>query len=98
MKVVAAEKMENCFDGDFVYKYIFDSQWTREAIMALDALGRLRFYEDFPKPMFQLACPDDIFIKGVQGTFECRVIYARDGTRVKKSEFEARFTGVIHSF
>lgn len=95
MKVILKEELENCFDGDFVIKFSFDTQWIKETIQSLKALGQLTYYESFPKPMFQLECPDGSFIKGVQGTNECRVIYARDLTSEDRIVFNKRFEEII---
>ena len=85
--------MENCFEGDFVFKYVFDTAWTKEAIKNMEALGELRYYESFPRPMFQVKCSDGTIIKGVQGTGECRVIFPRNAPAAVKAKkcFEEAF-------
>ena len=98
MKITREDKLENCFDGDFVIQYTFDSQWTNEAIQALKVLGQLKYYKSFPKPMFQLTCPDGIFVKGVQGLSECRVIYNRGGSDEARKRFERSFEDSINPF
>ena len=98
MKMINREIIDNCFEGEFVIKYIFDSTWTRDKIKALDMMGRLKYYESFPKPMFQLTCSDGIIIKGVQGTNECRIIYAYDRQGEAKTNFEKRLEEIINSF
>ena len=95
MKIIAEEKMENCFESDFVFKYFIDTQWTKEAIEALDSLGHLRYYDSFPKPMFHIQCFDGTIMKGVQGTNECRVIFSRDGPDMAKKSFKQRFEEVL---
>ena len=91
MKIVAGEKQENCFDGDFVFKYFFDAKWTAETIKIMEAFGRLRYYDSFPKPMFHVQCADGTTIKGLQDTDECRVIFDRNGPDKAKELFEKRF-------
>ena len=98
MKITHKDKLANCFDGDFVVQYTFDSPWTKDAILSLKALGQLTYYDSFPKPMFQLACADGIFVKGVQGTSECKVIYNRDDPEEAKERFEERFEDSIIPF
>ena len=98
MKIIAREKIENCFEGDYVAKYIFDCQWTKENIHALRELGHFRYYGSFPKPMFQIICFDGSIIKGVQGTCECRVIHARAGPDEADRRPEDRFEDIIKSF
>ena len=97
MKIIARERAENCLDGEFAVKYVFDAPWTREMIQALGTLGRLRYYDSFPRPMFHLACPDGSIVKGVQGVGECRVIYARDGSGAAGTHFKERFEAAIDS-
>ncbi|MCL1917729.1 MAG: hypothetical protein FWG14_05370 [Peptococcaceae bacterium] len=91
MKIISSEKMENCFDGDFVFKYIFDAGWTREDIIRMEAWGSLRYYESFPRPMFQVTCSDGTIIKGVQNDPACRIIFPRATPAAARENFEARF-------
>jgi hypothetical protein len=98
MRIIAKDILENCLDGDFVIQYTFDVIWSKDAIQALGALGQLKYYASFPKPMFQLTCPDGSFIKGVQGTSECRVIYARDMSEDDKMRLENSFTEAIKQY
>ena len=88
--------MENCLEGDFVFKYTFDEVWTKEAITNnMERLGQLRYYETFPRPMFQIKCSDGTIIKGVQGTGECRVIFPREDPEKARSHFEEAFREIF---
>ena len=91
MKIIAAEKDQNCFDGEFVFKYFIDTLWTKESIMYMNSLGQLKYYKSFPKPMFEVRCFDGTIIKGVEGTGECRVIFSRDEPTKAKENFEKIF-------
>ena len=91
MRIIAEEKIENCFEHEFVFKYVFDAKWTKETIKAMEALGKLRYYESFPKPMFHLTFLDSTIVKGVQDTDECRVTFPRVGTTEAKKRFEKIF-------
>ena len=91
MKIIAEEKMDNCFESDFVFKYTFDTLWTKKAIKNIGELGQLHYYKSFPKPMFRVRCLDGTIIKGVQGTGECRVIYPRETPTKAKKHFEELF-------
>lgn len=95
MRIISANKAENCIDGDFVYKYKFDCAWTKESIQELKVLGQLKYYGSFPKPMFQLILSDGTSVKGVQGTDECRVIYNRDDFDETKKRLENRFEDIF---
>ena len=94
MRIVNRERVANCFESEFVYKYFFDMGWTEDAIKSMEAMGYLRYYADFPKPMFQVQCPDGTVIKGVQDTSECRVIFSRDGPDAARRHFEDCFNGL----
>jgi len=95
MKITNKEKKDNCFDGDFVSQVSFDEVWTKEAILRLEVLGNLKYYESFPRPMFQLNCPCGSFIKGVQGTNDCRIIHARNSTSETRERLLNRFEEII---
>ena len=91
MRITAKEKMENCFEHEFVFKYIFDTNWTKDTIKAMEALGKLRYYESFPRPMFHLTFFDYTIVKGLQDTEECRVTFPRIGTAEAQKRFETIF-------
>ena len=88
MRITGSVKQDNCLASGFVYKYFFDEEWTRDAIQSMAALGDLRYYADFPRPMFQVNCSDGTVVKGVQNTNECRVIFSRDGPDAAVKRFE----------
>jgi hypothetical protein len=91
MKIIDCKKAENCLDGEFIYKYYLDTQWTKESIKKLGLFGTLRYYESFPKPMFQVGCPDGTVIKGLESEKEFRIIFPRSNPAFAKENFEAQF-------
>ena len=95
MKILATEKAENCFESDFVFKYLLDKSWTKRSIKDMASLGQLLYYKSFPKPMFQVRCVDGTIIKGVQGTDECRVIFPRNEPTKAKEYFEEVFVSIL---
>ena len=95
MKIIECEKMENCFEDEFVFKYLFDASWTEEIIQTMQALGTLRYYKSFPRPMFQVTCSDGTIIKGVERDTECRVIFPRAGSAAARKNFETRFSDIF---
>jgi len=95
MKIIECKKMENCFDGDFVFKYYFDTYWTKEYIKMMKAFGELRYYESFPKPMFQINCTDGTVIKGLQTEKECRIIFSRINPVSAQKSFETKFYEIM---
>jgi len=96
--IVKCNKVENCFEGDFIINCIFDTAWTKGSIYALKALGQLRYYDSFPKPMFQLISGNGIIVKGVQGLGECKVIYNRKSTDGERVMFMKSFSETIHIY
>ena len=91
MKIVAVEKIDNCFEDEFVFKYVFNGIWTKEVINSVTGLGKPLYYDSFPRPMFQFNCPDGTVIKGLQETDECRVIFPRGKPDEAKIGFEEVF-------
>ena len=87
MNIIETSIVETCINGDFVVRYVFDMPWTADAIQAMHHLGRLRYYASFPRPMFQLTCNDIAIVKGVQGMYECRIIYSRSVTDESRRKF-----------
>ena len=75
MKILDRCKLEDCFDGSAVYQYEFADLWDAPRIRALARLGKLDYYADFPRPLFRVASPSGLFIKGLAGTNLCRVIF-----------------------
>jgi hypothetical protein len=74
MRIVAIEKLADCFDGSSVYLYHFDQPWTQPAIMRLAALGTLDYFADFPRPFYRLRGAGGLQAKGVKGERHCRVV------------------------
>jgi hypothetical protein len=91
VRIAAKKKMENCFEHEFVFKYIFDAKWTKETIHAMGTFGKLRYYESFPTPMFHITFLDSTIIKGLLDADECRVTFPRIGTAEAKNRFETIF-------
>jgi hypothetical protein len=91
MKIIDCKKAENCLEGEFIYKYYFDTEWNKELIKSMEGFGLLRYYESFPKPMFQIGCPDGTIIKGLESEKECRIIFPRRDPAPAKENFEAQF-------
>jgi hypothetical protein len=91
MKIISCEKAENCFESDFVYIYFFDTEWTKDSIKGMKIFGTLTYYETFPRPMFQVKCPDNTIIKGVQGEKECRIIFSRKDPAGAQESFDSRW-------
>lgn len=91
MRIVKCTKVEDCFNGSSVYSYEFDESWNLSLIRLLEALGKLQYYADFPRPLFRITSPGGLFIKGVDGDTACRVIYPREGGEEARNRFESQF-------
>lgn len=91
MKIIETCTIEDCFDGSRVLGYTFDSPWTREEIVRLEALGDVDYFPDFPRPYFRLRTSHGAQVKGVQGDRTCRAIFPKDESGVAKHVFERLF-------
>ncbi len=92
MKIVAVEKLEDCFDGSVIYGYTFDVPWAYDGIAYLRRLGELDYFPEFPRPFFRLRGTAGLQIKGVEGECTCRAIFPRTGKEERIKEFEECFT------
>lgn len=77
MHIVDAVKLEDCFDGSAVYRYLFASAWTRENILALRRFGEVQYFPSFPRPYFRVQSPQGLIAQGVEGESSCRVTFPR---------------------
>jgi len=91
MKIINCKKAENCLYGEYIYQYTLDTNWTKESIKRMGVFGTLHYYECFPKPMFQIYCPDGTVIKGLESEKKCRIIFPRREPLSAKEDFETRF-------
>ncbi len=87
MRIVQVKKVEDCFDGSSVYRYWFDTPWTRDAIMGLKALGDLEYFADFPRPFFRVCGHRGLHVKGVEGEDNCQAIFPKQGKEEIQNEF-----------
>ena len=91
MKVIATEKIEDCFDGSRVYRYQFDQPWSAPSILQLQQVGSLQFFPDFPRPFFRLHTDAGVQITGVGDEDSCRVVFPNLNQAQLKQELEAWF-------
>ncbi len=91
MTIVSARKVEDCFDGSRVVRYTFDETFTPQRIRALEALGELDHFPDFPRPLFRVRLPGGAEIKGIGGTAECQVVFPSARRETMQSSFEHHF-------
>ena len=91
MRIIKAEKIEDCFDGSRIFLYSFEDCWNEVEINKLQKLGKLEYFRDFPRPFFRLITKDGMQVKGVEGDVSCRVIFPSDEQNVIKQAFEEFF-------
>ncbi len=92
MKLLRAVRVEDCFDGSSVYRYFFDSVWSREEIRRLGELGRLDYYPDFPRPFFRVVGPGGAQLRGVEGERSCQVVLPRQDRQEVIERLERHFS------
>ena len=95
MNIIASNKIENCLSGESVFNYQVDANWSVETIVLLEELGRLRYYNSYPTPMFHVSCSDGTFIKGIEGASEFKVIFDKNNHGKAKERFEKLFRKVF---
>jgi len=93
MRIADVKRVEDCFDGSRVMRYFFDAPWTAAAIRRLAPLGRLEYFDDFPRPLFCVTLADGAEIKGVEGDSDCQVVYPREN----RERIQARIEGCFEA-
>ncbi len=77
MQIVKRIKVEDCFDGSTVYVYHLSEPWTEQSAQRLATLGHFQYFADFPRPLFRLRTDTGLFVNGVAGACDCRVVLPR---------------------
>jgi len=93
MKILSREKIEDCFDGSAVYVYGLSEPWTEQSARRLGALGHFQYFADFPRPLFRLRTAAGLFVNGLAGASDCRVVLPRTNREQARSELEAMIVG-----
>ncbi len=88
MKILARTPVEDCFDGSAVYTYEVSEPWTSDNVRCLARLGTFEFFADFPRPLFRLRTDDGLFVNGVAGARDCRVVLPRTRRDAVQRQFE----------
>ena len=71
-----SNKVEDCFDGSFIYEYRLEEPITEELIRILGKkLGRLEYFGDFPRPFFRILAEGGMQVKGVEGERTLQVVF-----------------------
>jgi hypothetical protein len=89
MKVISATRLEDCFDGSSVYRLGFAQAWSRPAVLALAAAGKLDYFTEFPRPFFRLRGEEGFEIRGVEGETQCRLILPHKNGEEVRARVEA---------
>lgn len=96
MKILAAQRIEDCFDGSRVYRYQFDQRWSAQSIHCLGQLGELQYFPDFPRPYFRLRTRQGAHVSGLGDDDACRVVYPHKDQDQLKREMESWFASTHH--
>jgi hypothetical protein len=95
MRKIDAVIMEDCLKGALTLLYSFDKPWTKIDILKLSSLGKVDYFEDFPRPYFRFISSDDVQMKGVEGENTCRVIYPAGNRDEIRAEFETKLEKIL---
>jgi hypothetical protein len=93
MKILNRVKIEDCFDGSAVYVYELSEPWTEPRARRLAALGHFQYFADFLRPLFRLRTEAGLFVNGVAGARDCRVVLPRTNREHVQRELEAMLVG-----
>jgi hypothetical protein len=80
-RVLAIERLEDCFDGSFVRQYRLDAPVTEELMRAVAQGGDLHYFPDFPRPYFRIRRASEWVIQGVIGNDAFRATFSRNAPR-----------------
>lgn len=78
MRILRVERVEDCFDRSLSATLVADGPWTRDAILRVGSLGRLDYFEDFPRPFYRVRAAAGWQLKGVEGECTCQLVGAVD--------------------
>jgi hypothetical protein len=93
MRILNRVKIEDCFDGSAVYDYELSEAWTEQGARRLGSLGQFQYFADFPRPLFRLRTAAGLFVNGVAGASDCRVVLPRTNREHVQRELEAMLLG-----
>lgn len=94
MRIVDRVKVEDCFDGSSVFVYKIDLPWTEQMAGRLASLGEYRYYREFPRPLFKMRTQNGLFVDGVEGSNDCRVVLPRTNRENVLKEWEEVLMGM----
>lgn len=89
MTIVKIIKLEDCFDGSFVYRYEFSGAVDESVMKAMAEGEKLQYFPSFSKPFYKIFASDGLQIKGIVGEDNIEVTFPVTDQFEKKSKFEA---------
>lgn len=95
MNIVKINKVEDCFDGSAVFDYCLSEAWNETAIRKLTALGELEYFADFPRPLFRLHNKSGLFVNGLAGECQCRVILPHANREQLQSQLQEVIESIV---
>jgi len=79
MKITAVHTVEQCLDGTWTKDIIFSAPVTRSFIEALQQIGEVKYYADFPRPFYTVDVAGAFSLRGVEGSASVRMITVAGG-------------------
>ncbi len=89
MKIEKITKLEDCFDGSFVYSYEFTGTVDESMMKAMAEGEKLQYFPNFSKPFYKIFTRDGLQIKGIVGEYNIEVTFPVTDQPEKKKRFEA---------
>ncbi len=88
MTIVKINKLEDCFDGSYIYKYEFSKIVDERVMNAIAEGGRLQYFPMFSKPFYKIYTREGLQIKGILGEYDLEVTFPITDQFEKKKNFE----------
>ncbi len=88
MIIVKIIKLEDCFDGSYIYKYEFSKAVDEKVMNAIAEGERLQYFPMFSKPFYKIYTREGLQIKGILGEYDLEVTFPITDQLEKKKLFE----------
>jgi hypothetical protein len=93
LKILNRIKIEDCFDGSAVFNYQLSESWTKDIAYNLACLGEFQYFADFPRPFFRLKTESGLFLNGIAGANDCRIVFPRTNRELIQQKLEEVING-----
>ncbi|MCK5055549.1 MAG: hypothetical protein KAT34_02770 [Candidatus Aminicenantes bacterium] len=95
MQITEIKKIEDCFDGSVIFKYLFSEEMDEDLMNKIGEGNKLQYFPDFLRPFFKITTPADLQIKGILGDRDFEVIFPQTDKWKKKKEFETNLQKIL---